>query len=702
MASADTLDGATQSERTVPVASARALSLTLFGVSLGLALAAFGANLYLAIRIQAGSDLSVSHLFAGLTSPVATTLFALVGLLVSARRPHNPIGWLLGGLSILFGLTIVTSAYVPLGAALGRPLPGTPFFTWLALWLWIPATVLPFSLLPLYFPDGRLPSPRWRPIALALVVGTALTVIAIALHPEPNVSPSQQTNPFGIEGIAGILDFLSTIAGLLVAVGIIGSIWAAVGRYRRSFGAERTQVRWLLLALLLGFAAMVLGSVWFAFNPNHPLAYDLSVGSVWVAIMLIALGVGVAILRFRRYDIDLILNRTLVYGTLSATIVGVYILLVATFGVLFGSTGSLLLAVLAAAVGAVLLDPLRTRLQRLVNRWIYGARDDPYTVLSSLSQQMRFTLLPHAALPRIVETIGRALKLPYVALALPNGAETEIAAAYGRPVAVPLQFPLIYHGETVGNLLVAPRLPGETFTAGEERLLEDIALQAGAAAHVVRLHTDLQRSRERLVTAREEERRRLRRDLHDGLGPQLASLTLTVAAVRELMGSDPAAADRLLQEMAAHAQGAVADIRRVVYGLRPPALDDLGLVSALREQAARCGRLDLEITFQAPETLPALPAAVEVAAYRIAQEALTNVVNHAHARHCVVRLSLGDALTVDIRDDGMGFTPNGRSGVGLRSMRERCAELGGDFTLASAPGRGTHVRAQLPVAQEHA
>ncbi|MGL4650760.1 MAG: sensor histidine kinase, partial [Caldilineaceae bacterium] len=167
-----------------------------------------------------------------------------------------------------------------------------------------------------------------------------------------------------------------------------------------------------------------------------------------------------------------------------------------------------------------------------------------------------------------------------------------------------------------------------------------------------------------------------------------------------LLHSDPAAAELLLQELATHAQGAVADIRRVVYGLRPPALDDLGLVNALREQAARCGRLDLAIAFEAPDTLPALPAAVEVAAYRIVQEALTNVVSHARAGRCMVRVNLNHWLTVEVRDDGVGFVPSGRSGVGLRSMRERTEELGGKLTLTSTPGCGTHVRAQLPIALE--
>jgi signal transduction histidine kinase len=391
-----------------------------------------------------------------------------------------------------------------------------------------------------------------------------------------------------------------------------------------------------------------------------------------------------------------------VYGALSASVVGLYVLLVGALGALFQSSGHLVIALLATGLAAFLIQPLRTRLQRGVNRLMYGERDDPYTVLSRLSQQLKATLVPTAVLPSIVEAIAQTLKLPYVALALAHDDRLEIAAAYGRPTGDPVQLPLIYQAEIVGQLLVAPRAPGETFTPTERRLLEDIALQAGVAAHAVRLTADLQRARERLITAREEERRRLRRDLHDGLGPQLASLTLTLAAARALLRHDMDAADMLLQELSVHTQGAIADIRRVVYALRPPALDDLGLVLALREQAAQYCQIGLQITITAPEHLPPLPAAVEVAAYRIVQEALTNVVRHAQAQTCAVCLTLDDALLVEIRDDGIGMQPSGRSGVGLMSMRERTAELGGTYRIDSLPGQGTCIQARLPLYQEGA
>jgi signal transduction histidine kinase len=366
---------------------------------------------------------------------------------------------------------------------------------------------------------------------------------------------------------------------------------------------------------------------------------------------------------------------------------------------LFQAHGSFELSLFATGLIAVGFQPLRVRLQRAVNRLLYGERDDPYAVLSRLGQRLQATGAPEALLPALTETIAQTLHLPYVAVALHAAGEPELrlAAAYGLAPAAPLQLPITYQAEPVGALLIGPRAPDETFTPAEQRLLADIAQQAGVAAHAVRLTADLQRSRERLVTAREEERRRLRRDLHDGLGPQLASQTLTLTAARQLVRQDPAEAEALLAEAIKHAQQSVHDIRRVVYDLRPPALDDLGLVGALRAQAGEFGASGLHFEVEAPEALRPLPAAVEVACYRIAQEAMTNAVRHAQAHTCRIRLSVDDRLVLEVADDGGGFAPDRLAGVGLASMRERAAELGGLLRIETHLGRGTRVWAELPL-----
>jgi signal transduction histidine kinase len=359
---------------------------------------------------------------------------------------------------------------------------------------------------------------------------------------------------------------------------------------------------------------------------------------------------------------------------------------------------------------------LRSGLQHIVDRLLFGERDNPYEVLSRLGRRLETALAPEVVLPTIVETVAQALKLPAAVIEIKEGDHSRVAAAYGPQHMAAITFPLVYHSEIVGQLRVAPRAPEEPLTRDDKRLMEDIAHQAGVAVHATRLTIDLQHSRERLVSAREEERRRLRRDLHDGLGPTLAGQTLKVGAIRNLLTRDPSAADRLLLELGGEIEVAIADIRRLVYALRPPALDELGLVAALRAEATRH---DIEedsgsgpsvdrvtrprVTVEAPETLPALPAAVEVAAYRIACEALTNAIRHAQATYCrirLIRLTLDDALQVEITDDGMGLPAERRVGVGLVSMRERAEELGGACSITSAPGRGVRVLATLPLEKE--
>jgi signal transduction histidine kinase len=328
---------------------------------------------------------------------------------------------------------------------------------------------------------------------------------------------------------------------------------------------------------------------------------------------------------------------------------------------------------------------------------MYGERDDPITVLTALGKRLEETAVPAETLPVLVKTIAQTLKLPYVAIT----AGDEIIAASSPPPAPklkPLTLPLVYHSETIGHLIVSARAPGEDFNPAEINLLENVARQAGTAVYAAQLTADLQRSRERLVTTREEERRRIRRDLHDGLGPQLATLGLKVDAARNYLDHDSDTTKQLLAELKGEIQNAIGDIRRLVHDLRPPALDQLGLVPALWEfAAAQNDHNRLDINIQAPDMMPSLPAAVEVAAYRIALEAMTNAIRHSQARSCTVEFEINDKLSLKIWDDGTGLPGGNQDGVGLSSMRERTAELGGTFEIKSPQSGGTVISVHLPL-----
>jgi signal transduction histidine kinase len=566
--------------------------------------------------------------------------------------------------------------------------------------------------LALLFPDGKLPSRRWRPLAWLSGAVIVLLSVAEGLSPGPLPELGGIRNPFGLEGQPWIADAANAIL-VLFLVCILASALSLILRYRRSRGEVRQQIKWIAFAASfvgLGFvSAMVSGLIALYFAPetwdsgdNPPFWHELLFSVVLLSFGGVPITVGIAVLKYRLYDIDLLINRTLVYGALTASVICIYVLVVGYLGALFQTANDLFISLLATGLVAVLFAPLRDRLQRAVNRLMYGERDDPYAVVSRLGQRLEAIIAPEDVLLTIVGTIREALKLPYAAIALPpNGNGFEVVATSGEePTADPLVLPLSYGGESVGELLLAPRAPGEGFSAADRSLLDGLARHAGVAVHGVRVMADLQRSRERLVLAREEERRRLRRDLHDELAPTLAALGLSTATVGELIPTDPKEAAFANEKLQAAIRATVSDVRRLVYDLRPPALDELGLVEAIRERASRYGMGDqgFRAAVDAPDELPPLPAAVEVAAYRIVQEALTNVSRHARASACTVRLAYTDgrALTIEVTDDGVGLPDTPEGGVGLHSMRERAAELGGECEIVCSWPSGTRVFARLP------
>jgi signal transduction histidine kinase len=641
------------------------------------------------------------------TLAVFALAFGGVGQLLARKRPQNIIGWLF----LLAGVVSAAGASGEEYAAytvLVHPgvLPGGTLAAWIASWIWISLICISLYIL-LLFPTGHLPSARWRPVARALAGAGGLMTFTQMFGSGPLRMAPYLDNPFAIPGSGPGMGLLGMVAYTTAIMCQLAAAASVLVRLRRAQGVERQQLKWF------AYTAVLVGIV--GFLQSAPGSFHLAVPEWWglfnlllpVVIVALPFSVGLAILRYRLYDIDRVINHTLVYGALTAGIVALYVLLVGALGALSQTSGNLLISLLATGLIAFLFQPLRERLQRGANRLMYGERDDPYQVLSRLGQRLESTLAPDAMLSTIVETVAQALKLPYAAIELGSGEERALHAEYpytsssiARRSGL-ARFPLTYQQETIGDLLLAPRALGESFSPADLRLLDDFARQAGIAAHAVQLTTALQRSREQLIVAREEERRRIRRDLHDGLGPVLASLAMQADDARQWTHADPGKAEAALADITRKAQEALQDIRRLVYDLRPPALDELGLVGALRQSAANSPN-GLHIDIVAPEPLPALPAAVEVAAYRITQETLNNVARHSRARHCRVSISIRDNLRLEIVDDGVGFAPDVRAGVGSFSMRERAAELGGNYAIESERGTGTRVIAELPLTrQEH-
>jgi signal transduction histidine kinase len=699
-----------------------------------LCVAMFIANvvLYFLARAEQGvpSTLGTRLTLIDLLVYVPVLVFPIVGALIASRRPHNPIGWIClaqGLLFVLYGTIIYYSMH---GLAKPGSLPFPVGIAALSQWLWVPTVGLLSIYLVLLFPDGRLPSRRWHPLAWVAGALILLESIAEGLAPGPLSDMEALSyprvgdvrNPFGLEGQPWVVDAANVLLVLLLLC-ILASALSLILRYKRSSGEVRQQIKWIALAAsvvgTMSVSVMVISLIVLYFAPESWGSVDTA--PFWLALLYyvwllsfagVPVAVGFAVLKYRLYDIDFLINRTLVYGALTATVVGLYVLLVGGLGTLFQVQVGLTVSLAATGVVAVLFAPLRDSLQRAVNRLMYGERDDPYAVLSRLGRQLEGTLAPEEALSTIVKAVAQALKLPYAAIELNQGGKFVTAAEHGRPAEEDhLVLPLVYQSEEVGRLVVAPRAPGEAFASADRRLLDDLAHQAGAAAHAARLTADLQRSRERLVTAREEERRRLRRDLHDGLGPTLGGLTLGLDAARTMVIGNPAA-EELLIRLKEESRDAVSDVRRLVYGLRPPALDDLGLVAAIRQQAAKHGRLKdpsaeaggpnvengLTFSVEASEDLPPLPAALEVAVYRITQEAMANVGRHAKASSCSVHLSANEAtglLVLEVTDDGVGMPEGRRAGVGMSSMRERVEELGGTLRVEPLGEGGTRVLACL-------
>ncbi|GAA2845288.1 sensor histidine kinase [Nonomuraea rubra] len=571
---------------------------------------------------------------------MAGTAFSVFGAILVHSRPRLVIGWLLcvGGLSAAANILSANTFHLLYGhAAVGWPLIN---LTWHVLQLTLGV------LLPLLFPVGTLLSRRWRWVVVLAVMGVALDW-------------------------AGALSGQKTFrepAHWMVSAAMALAFVSLVVRFKRGDAAERRQLLWLVVALPGLLVPWMLGDPFW-----------------WLAtltIPLIPAAIAIAVLRYRLFGIDTLITRALIGTGLIIVTTGVYVAVSAASS-LFLAEVDQVAGIAAAVFAGASFQPMRRGMQRGVDRLLYGSTGVPGTLARRLRHRLQHADPVHGLLATL-DTLREGLSVTGVAVELDG--MTTTSGSLGPPARV---ISLVWHGEPVGLLLVGPTDRRRFPAAHDERVLATLTPYIADAAHAVRLTAALQRSRERILTAREEERRRLRRDLHDGLGQSLTGMAMSINAARLSVRSSPERADLLLAELRAGMDAVSGDIRQLVYGLRPPALDELGLAGAVAELAGT----PVEVS----GGLDGLPAAVEVAAYRIVQEALTNARKHSGAATIAVALRRAETLRITVTDDGCGIPPDARAGVGLGSMRERAAELGGTCVVREAEGGGTVVDAELPL-----
>jgi signal transduction histidine kinase len=622
----------------------------------------------------------------------------IIGALVASRRPRISLGWLflLAGLGL--GLSNFGQAYAAYALLVDHgSLPAPHAVAWVSNWSWtLGVGALPFLLL--LFPTGTLHSRRWRLVFWGAAFCSAVLFLTAMIG-----SAILWSQPF-LEG--------ASFDPLVEAV-LIGAVYATLGfsvlgvvsqlrRFRRARGEERQQLKWFVTAAAVFVAVLVVESI-FESLALTPLLSLATLG-LYAAI-------AIAILRYRLYDIDIVISKTLVFGALAVFFTAVYVAFVVGIGALVGARANTFLTIVAAVVIAVAFHPVRERAGHLANRLVYGRRATPYEVLSHFSERMAGTYALEDILPRLAGNLGEGTGASRAEVWLRVGGELLLAASWpagdGARVSLPLAgetLPEItgttravavrHQGELLGALAIA-KPPSEPLTPTEDKLLSDLAAQAGLVLRNVRLIEELRASRQRLVAAQDEERRRLERNIHDGAQQQLVALAMKLTLTRAMNERDPARANQMLEDLRAEAQDALDNLRDLARGIYPPLLADQGLVAALQAQARRA---PLPVEVEA-DGVGRYPQEAEAAVYFCTLEALQNVAKYAGASRAAVRLAHADReLTFEVSDDGRGFDPAATArGTGLTNMTDRLEALGGTLEVTSTPGKGTTVAGRIPV-----
>jgi signal transduction histidine kinase len=661
----------------------------------------------LVLGLKSGSSvLSYNGAFAG----VGVVVFVVLGAVLASRRPSNPIGWIYITTAALFGISTLGNQVATYGLVTNPgSVPGADIGAWLSTWVWAPGSGLLLVFALLLFPDGRLPSPRWRPLAWLSAVAIALTAVPVAVEGWALRGPKllyPTEPPPSLPHAFRLAVYVQQSAMLFVFLAALASAASLVVRLRRAEGEEREQIRWFAYGgtlLVLSFVASV-----------------FTTGFYLGIIGLTALGVAatVAILKYRLYDIDLVINKTVVYGLLAAFFTAVYVAIVVGIGTAFGSRSSRLLTVLAAVVMAVAFQPVRERARRFANRLVYGKRATPYEVLSDFSERAAGAYSTEDVLPRMARILSEGTGATRAEVWLRVGAELRAAASWPEtsdvePLRRPIvgdelpefpgttqAFPVRHQGELLGALTLT-KPPSEPLTPTEMKLITDLASQVGLVLRNVRLTSELQArleelraSRQRLVAAQDEERRRLERNLHDGAQQQLVALAVKLGMAENLARKDPERTAEMLAGLKAETGEALDNLRDLARGIYPPLLADKGLAEALESQARKA---TVPTTVET-DSVGRYPQEVEAAVYFCCLEALQNVAKYASASSACIRLMADDgSLRFEVEDDGRGFDPSSTGyGTGLQGMADRLDAIGGTLEVQSQPGEGTSVTGRIP------
>jgi signal transduction histidine kinase len=678
---------------------------TMFGVTVAL--------LSGMVVLSAGREEAFDTTIYGLLS------FALagVGALIVSRHPWNGIGWIFCGLGLW-------AAIAELGEGWGywaaeRDLFGGAAGEWIITWSWI-VDMSGWALVLLLFPNGHLPGRRWRLSLWVLGIGLPLAVLGQGLATNTPESFSSGANPLGTKAIP--TDTLFSVGMMLVLATTVAGLVALIVRFRRSTGVERQQLKWFATAAV--FTVVIGGIAPF-------LWYKSVLIQVLVAVSLITLPIaaGISIFKYRLYDIDVVINKTIVFGALAAFITGIYVAIVVGIGTLLGSSDepNLALSIAATAVVAIAFSPVRDRVQKVANRLVYGKRQTPYEAIARFADEVVSSYETHQVAPAIATTIAEAtgaarahvwLKVDDTLVCEATHPDTEhqattvtldgddLPALEGIDLAVAV----VHNKELLGALSLTKK-KGEQPQPQDRKLLDDLSSQAGIVlanarmtaelethlAHITAQAQDIKESRQRIVAAQDKERRRLERDIHDGAQQHLVALAVKLNLAKTTATRKPEKAPALLAQLKGDTQEALATLSDLAKGIYPPVLKDHGIATALKPIADKA---PFEVAVD-DHTSGRFDEAVEAAVYFCCLEALQNTAKYAGATHATVTLTeTDDTLGFVVTDDGAGFdTATTTGGTGTQGMADRLAALDGTLTVTSAPGQGTTVTGAVPIRQ---